>query len=415
MNKVLGIHDILYRDVDVERLGMLIRTLIWKEVMYFKHGGAKDPGDYYYVCGSRWSSSRCPEEKRCLAECDDVYRIAWEREYNVESKKFYDALPREKSEVKEKDKSVTKFYGACPEVECRGFLNSKFKCGICGSKVCSKCHARLDVVEKESDVAAKELRFFGKEEDEEDEESGKEHVCNESDLATVEFVKKTCKNCPSCKTQIYKIHGCSQMWCTFCGCAFSWSTGKKISTRYFHNPHQGQILTKNGIEKFKKNARRNDGGYNSVFYREYYNRYNYLEGYHVAYKCIEFLDYATRKTDIRFHKEQTVLGISFVSGDLSLEKYKKRCQEVDKAHRKFLKQKEAKMELAKTLLDAVTSPTTQHDFVWNEVSIANMNDLLKSIFDRSVEKLKNIDQEFQSVRKAKCYQNYDNVLKSTFQ
>jgi hypothetical protein len=101
------------------------------------------------------------------------------------------------------------FVRGCPAEECRGFLSSDWKCGLCKVESCSKCH----VIKNNTDV----------------------HTCNPDDVATATLLNKDTKACPKCHTGIFKIDGCDQMWCTQCHTAFSWRTGD-IETR-IHNPH----------------------------------------------------------------------------------------------------------------------------------------------------------------------------------
>ena len=76
------------------------------------------------------------------------------------------------------------FKRKCPADGCLGFLSTQWKCGLCNTKVCSKCFAIKSEEEKE------------------------EHVCNEDDVKSAEAIKKETRNCPTCGTSIYKIMGC---------------------------------------------------------------------------------------------------------------------------------------------------------------------------------------------------------------
>lgn len=96
----------------------------------------------------------------------------------------------------------------CAGPDCSGFLSSKMKCAVCRCYTCSDCAV---------------LKLDG-------------HVCLESDIATQALLKQDTKNCPSCRTPIYKISGCSQMYCVVCRTAFDWKT-LKIETGRIHNPH----------------------------------------------------------------------------------------------------------------------------------------------------------------------------------
>lgn len=114
------------------------------------------------------------------------------------------------------------FVRACPEPECRGFLSSQWKCGICEKFTCPQCNV---VKGLDRDIP---------------------HECNPDDLATAALLNNDTKSCPSCGTGIFKIDGCDQMWCTQCNTAFSWRTGRIESQRNFHNPHYFEWLRRTG-------------------------------------------------------------------------------------------------------------------------------------------------------------------------
>lgn len=52
------------------------------------------------------------------------------------------------------------------------------------------------------------------------------HVCKKEDIETAKLLKENTKPCPSCNMGVYKIEGCSQMFCTSCKTAFGWTTGR---------------------------------------------------------------------------------------------------------------------------------------------------------------------------------------------
>lgn len=103
------------------------------------------------------------------------------------------------------------FIRACPEENCRGFLSSQWKCGLCEKYTCPECHIVKGLTRD------------------------CQHICNPNELATAKLLEKDTKCCPKCATGIFKIDGCDQMWCTQCQTAFSWRTGL-IETK-IHNPH----------------------------------------------------------------------------------------------------------------------------------------------------------------------------------
>ena len=101
---------------------------------------------------------------------------------------------------------------ACPNDECKGFLDEENTCGTCSKHFCSDCQCL--------------------------EEDG--HVCDENIKQNVKALKKDSKPCPKCSEVIHKIDGCDQMWCPQCKTAFSWTKGT-IQTK-IHNPHYYEYL-----------------------------------------------------------------------------------------------------------------------------------------------------------------------------
>lgn len=77
----------------------------------------------------------------------------------------------------------------CPKDGCRGFLSTRYKCGVCETWVCSRCNK---IKKEDRDM---------------------EHTCKEEDIKTVEYLRSQTKGCPKCGVSIEKISGCDQMWC----------------------------------------------------------------------------------------------------------------------------------------------------------------------------------------------------------
>lgn len=126
---------------------------------------------------------------------------------------------RNVQESKDEEKKVNKFVSNCPQKECKGFLNEKYVCGLCNSKACKKCRS---VIHKGD--------------------------CDKDLVETIQMLARDTRNCPNCRVLIYKISGCSQMFCTSCHTAFSWDTGK-IETGRIHNPHYYEFMRKNGSRR----------------------------------------------------------------------------------------------------------------------------------------------------------------------
>ena len=101
----------------------------------------------------------------------------------------------------------------CPRDTCKGFIGGdQWSCGVCQYFSCEKCH---EIIGESKDIP---------------------HECKPENIETAKLLKKEAKSCPGCSTLIYRISGCSQMWCTQCHTAFNWNTGT-IETGTVHNPH----------------------------------------------------------------------------------------------------------------------------------------------------------------------------------
>jgi hypothetical protein len=112
------------------------------------------------------------------------------------------------------------FIRACPVDDCRGFLSSQWKCGLCENWTCPHC---IEVIGVDKNSV---------------------HECNPENILTATLISRDTKSCPKCGTGIYKIEGCDQMFCTMCNTAFSWRTGQ-IETRIIHNPHYFEWIRRN--------------------------------------------------------------------------------------------------------------------------------------------------------------------------
>ena len=112
------------------------------------------------------------------------------------------------------------FIKSCPDANCRGFLSSQWKCGICEKWACNLCH---EIKGNTRDA---------------------EHTCNPETVATVALLQNDTRPCPKCRTGIFKIDGCDQMWCTQCHTAFNWRNGRIENV--VHNPHYFEWLRRNG-------------------------------------------------------------------------------------------------------------------------------------------------------------------------
>lgn len=144
----------------------------------------------------------------------------WESKYRPERDEVVAEYSNKINELlKERGKPARarrEFIRKCGDAECRGFLSTRWKCGVCDKTTCSDCH---EVVSSD-------------------------HKCNPDIVATIKLLKTDTRDCPKCQTGIFKIDGCDQMWCTQCKTGFSWTTGK-IELK-LHNPHYYEWRRQNG-------------------------------------------------------------------------------------------------------------------------------------------------------------------------
>ena len=126
-----------------------------------------------------------------------------------------------KKHNKTSNKERQQFIRKCPKEDCRGFLSTQWKCGLCENYTCPDCNELVGKTRNE------------------------EHKCDPNHVETTKLLAKDTKPCPSCGTGIFKIEGCDQMFCTQCNTPFSWRTGK-IETGQIHNPHYFEYMKRTG-------------------------------------------------------------------------------------------------------------------------------------------------------------------------
>jgi hypothetical protein len=126
-----------------------------------------------------------------------------------------------------------KFIMQCPGQQCKGFLSTAYKCGLCDQYTCKDCL----VIKTEEN-----------------------HTCNENDKLSAKLIRDETKPCPKCRTPIFKIDGCDQMFCmarnkdgSVCQTVFSWKSGQQLTNVVVHNPHYFALQREGGY--VPRNAR----------------------------------------------------------------------------------------------------------------------------------------------------------------
>jgi hypothetical protein len=110
----------------------------------------------------------------------------------------------------------------CPTNDCRGYVNANtHACSICKVAVCTECFEPIHNTNTNG------------------------HICNQDTVKNIKMLKKDTKPCPTCKTPIHKIDGCSQIWCVKCHTAFDFYTG--VIEKTIHNPHYYQYMRENNM------------------------------------------------------------------------------------------------------------------------------------------------------------------------
>lgn len=208
-----------------------------------------------------------------------------------------------------------KFVRACPKDDCKGFLSEHWKCGLCETKVCAKCHVikRLKGEEK------------------------KDHTCTEADLETAKLLAKDSKPCPTCAALIFKIDGCDQMFCTQCHTAFSWKTGK-VETENIHNPHYYEWVRQNnnGVVPRAEVNICNDNAALVPWHRfaPLIQDVKELGKIHRMVVHIREVDMVDYRDNVHFHNSNLALRIQYMRNEISAEKFKSMLQTREKTRDK---------------------------------------------------------------------------------
>jgi len=249
----------------------------------------------------------------------------------------------------------------CKADKCVGYLSEKWVCYTCNTKFCKRCQ----------------------------EVKNEKHECDEQLVDNLKAIKSDSVECPNCSSFIFKISGCDQMWCTNCNTAFNWKTRKILDTKNFHNPHYVDYIRQKEKSQSNNNHEGNNGGVregnrenNNPFCNDDLiditrNKDNIKHYIRLALNDLygSFTDY--NNSILQQKKKPITYGLRYLNKELSLDKYKKSLQMLDK--------KIKKMEEIRDLNDVVKLQTME---IFNTMILDNdpmlvINKIIKTIVENN--------------------------------
>jgi hypothetical protein len=159
----------------------------------------------------------------------------FDRKENKENKENKDNKDNKDNEENGVDRR--KFVRPCPIQDCRGFLSTRWICGLCEAKICPDCHC-----EKKDD----------------------DHKCDPTILENIKAIEKDSKYCPKCGVIIFRPSGCDCMFCIQCGTFFDWKSLKILKGG--HNPEYFKWLESHSGTTYRRVGDLPCGGFpNNIF------------------------------------------------------------------------------------------------------------------------------------------------------
>jgi len=215
------------------------------------------------------------------------------------------------------------FIKPCPAPDCKGFLSTAWKCGLCEQWTCPDCHDLKGPV--------KEI----------------EHTCEPDKIATARLLAREAKSCPKCGVQICKIEGCDQMWCTACNTGFNWRTGK-VAEGPVHNPHyfawlrsQGRAPAEGAAPVLNCNQQQDRDIQMALFGHNGYIGRGYAPRRGVTPTDTDSLylsevwrimreEEAANERNVDFQNEYRILRVKYMAGDITENEWKYQLQRREK-------------------------------------------------------------------------------------
>jgi hypothetical protein len=206
------------------------------------------------------------------------------------------------------------FVRQCPTAECKGFLSTQWKCGICSVWVCSDCH----------EIKGDTRDAF--------------HICKPENVETAKLITRESKPCPNCSIPICKISGCSQMFCTSCHTPWDWNTGIIVKSGRIHNPHYYEMMRDNGTQ-MREHGDVPCGGFPGT--RTFYHKLRSIVGDNIAFSytnkltaIIHMWDVVAARLQPNLVMDNLDLRAQYMMNDINEAKFKQRLQQREKASRR---------------------------------------------------------------------------------
>ena len=271
-------------------------------------------------------------------QIDELSKQNYELEIQIrrlrqKQNEIYERQRQLRSEIGKGSRERSEFVRACPDENCRGFLSSQWKCGLCEKWTCPDCH---------------EIKGLHRD---------CEHTCDPNNVETAKLLSKDTKPCPNCGYGIFKIDGCDQMWCTQCHVAFSFRTGRIENN--IHNPHYYEYMRQNG--GMPRNPLDNpcgqeiDHGFINNMLRGI-RLFYYLDPiesdlYHCSRNIIHIRYVTIPENEVDPYLKNQDLRIQYMKNQISEDEYKMKIQRNDKKHQKMIENRNVFNLIVTTVTD----------------------------------------------------------------
>ena len=285
-------------------------------------------------------------------------------------------------EHKDKDETIKKIkiIKQCPNKKCNGYLNNKYKCIICETKLCLDC----EKIKNDN------------------------HICEKEDIDTVLLKKKECKYCPTCSFETFKDGGCYMVWCPPpCnegkGTAWNFNTGE-IEKGPIHTPLYYEYMRKNGNNNINNPINCQNRNYLPDIWRIYNNNNNNDHPYNIAEvnlfeihrKVSEIKSVYIRKYKINDEIPFNInldLRLKFLNNEIDEKNFKKNLlirHNKDKKIRKIYENLEMLYNVCYDIFDKLVNFSGRYNFLENiDIALIELESV-REYYNNSIKKTKEI-------------------------